>query len=60
MKCISGCCPLFHEVIDYASTDADERANKHLPTAEDLKPNLKILEIQFITSLKKTKNTLPR
>ncbi|QKJ30572.1 transcription antitermination factor NusB [Mucilaginibacter mali] len=46
---------LISEVIDYAANDAEERANKHLPTAEDLKPNLKILENRFITSLKQNK-----
>ncbi len=49
---------LIAEVIDYASTDAEERANKHLPTAEDLKPNLKILNNKFITSLKQNKEYL--
>ncbi len=42
---------LISEVVHYAQTDADERANKHLPTAEDLIPQLKILENRFITSL---------
>lgn len=42
---------LIDEVIQFSSNDAAERANKHLPTAEDLKPNLKILENRFITSL---------
>lgn len=42
---------LIDEVIQYAANDAAERANKHLPTAEDLNPNLKILENRFITSL---------
>lgn len=46
---------LINEVIEYASTDAEDRANKHLPTAEDLKPNLKILENKFITSLQQNK-----
>src|SRR5476651_1922154 len=49
---------LIAEVIDYASMDAEERKNKHLPTAEDLKPNLKILENRFITSLNKNKEYL--
>jgi N utilization substance protein B len=49
---------LISEVIDYASTDAEERSNKHLPTAEDLKPNLKVLENKFITSLKENKEYL--
>jgi N utilization substance protein B len=42
---------LIDEVIQYASNDAAERANKHLPTSEDLNPNLKILENRFIASL---------
>ncbi|MVN92315.1 transcription antitermination factor NusB [Mucilaginibacter aquatilis] len=42
---------LIDEVIQYAANDAQERANKHLPTAEDLNPNLKILENRFIASL---------
>ena len=49
---------LISEVTDYASVDAEDRANKHLPTAEDLKPNLKILENRFITSLKQNKEYL--
>jgi len=49
---------LIAEVIDYASMDAEERKNKHLPTAEDLNPNLKILENRFITSLKQNKEYL--
>lgn len=43
---------LISEVADYAITDAEERANKYLPTAEDLKPNLKITENRFLVSLK--------
>jgi len=42
---------LIDEVIQFSANDAEERANKHLPTAEDLAPNLKILENRFITSL---------
>jgi len=49
---------LISEVIDYASNDAEERKHKHLPTAEDLNPNLKILENRFITSLKQNKEYL--
>jgi len=44
---------LIAEVVSYAEIDAEERKHKHLPTAEDLKPNLKILENRFIASLKK-------
>src|SRR5260370_17922929 len=42
---------LISEVVHYAENDADERKHKHLPTAEDLVPQLKILENRFITSL---------
>lgn len=44
---------LINEVVQYAETDAIGRANKHLPTEADLKPNLKILGNTFITSLNK-------
>ncbi|MGN6640372.1 MAG: transcription antitermination factor NusB [Mucilaginibacter sp.] len=44
---------LISEVAHYADTDATERANKHLPTAEDLAPNLKLLQNRFILSLDK-------
>lgn len=44
---------LISEVAHYADTDATERANKHLPTAEDLAPNLKLLQNRFIHSLDK-------
>jgi N utilization substance protein B len=46
---------LINEVVQYADTDAIGRAAKHLPTAEDLKPNLKILGNTFITSLNHNK-----
>src|ERR1700743_442201 len=44
---------LISEVVSYAEADADERSHKHLPTAEDLNPNLKILSNRFIVSLNK-------
>jgi N utilization substance protein B len=44
---------LIAEVVQYAASDADERAHKHLPTADDLVPKLKILENRFIISLNK-------
>jgi N utilization substance protein B len=44
---------LIDEVVQYASVDAEERANKYLPNESDLKPNLKILENKFIQSLKR-------
>jgi N utilization substance protein B len=46
---------LINEVIQYAANDAAERSNKHLPTAEDLKPNLRILENKFIVTLLENK-----
>ncbi|MBS1533296.1 MAG: transcription antitermination factor NusB [Bacteroidetes bacterium] len=49
---------LIIEVVDYAEIDAQERANKHLPTADDLKPNLKILENRFVQSLKQNSEYL--
>lgn len=49
---------LISEVVEYASADAEERANKHLPTADDLNANVKILGNRFILSLKKNKDYL--
>ncbi len=49
---------LINEVVQYADIDAVGRANKHLPTEADLKPNLKILGNTFITSLNKNKTYL--
>jgi len=49
---------LMNEVAQYADIDATALANKYLPTAEDLKPNLKILGNRFITSLNKNKEYL--
>jgi transcription antitermination protein NusB len=46
---------LISEVIEYATRDAEERAHKHLPTADDLNANLKILSNRFYTSLKQNK-----
>lgn len=42
---------LISEVAGFAETDAKERANKHLPTAEDLNADVKIVSNRFITSL---------
>ncbi|MDO3626127.1 transcription antitermination factor NusB [Mucilaginibacter sp. BT774] len=42
---------LISEVVEYAEADAEERKHKHLPTAEDLNPQLKILTNRFIVSL---------
>ncbi len=44
---------LISEVVQYAENDAEERANKHLPTEADRDPNLKILQNKFIVSLHK-------
>ena len=46
---------LISEVVAYAATDANERANKHLPTAEDLNANLKLLTNRFTLSLGQNK-----
>ncbi|MHA4896416.1 transcription antitermination factor NusB [Pedobacter sp. PWIIR3] len=43
---------LLVEVTEYTGVDAEERANKHLPTAEDLNPNLKLLHNKFAVVLK--------
>src|ERR1700733_3468309 len=49
---------LISEVVAYAENDANDRANKHLPTAEDLNANLKILTNRFALSLKDNKEYL--
>jgi N utilization substance protein B len=49
---------LIDEVIQFSANDAEERANKHLPTADDLAPNLKVLENRFIASLHVNKDYL--
>jgi len=49
---------LISEVVGYAETDATERANKHLPTAEDLNADLKILTNRFVLSLNQNKDFL--
>ena len=46
---------LISEVVAYAETDASDRANKHLPTADDLNANLKILTNRFTISLNENK-----
>jgi N utilization substance protein B len=43
---------LLVDVTEYTANDAIERANKHLPTAEDLNPNQKLLHNKFINVLK--------
>jgi N utilization substance protein B len=49
---------LISEVVAYAATDAQERANKHLPTGDDLNADVKILGNRFILSLQKNKEYL--
>ncbi|MEJ5995579.1 transcription antitermination factor NusB [Pedobacter sp. Du54] len=43
---------LLVDVTEYTAIDAAERANKHLPTAEDLSPNQKLLYNKFAVVLK--------
>jgi len=47
-----GMLSLLVEVTEYTSIDAIERSNKHLPTAEDLNPNMKLLHNKFAVTLK--------
>ncbi|MGZ3755215.1 MAG: transcription antitermination factor NusB [Mucilaginibacter sp.] len=49
---------LISEVVAYAETDANDRANKYLPTADDLNANLKILTNRFTLSLNENKEYL--
>jgi len=49
---------LISEVTAYAENDKEERANKHLPTAEDLNASTKILTNRFVLSLQKNKEFL--
>jgi N utilization substance protein B len=49
---------LISEVIEYTSTDAEERANKHRPTDADKNVNQKILTNRFYTSLQQNKEYL--
>ncbi|MEO6979304.1 MAG: transcription antitermination factor NusB [Mucilaginibacter sp.] len=49
---------LISEVTSYAENDAEERATKHLPTADDLNANLKLLSNRFILSLHQNKDYL--
>jgi len=49
---------LISEIVGYAATDAQERANKFLPTADDLHADVKILSNRFILSLLKNKDFL--
>src|ERR1700754_788151 len=49
---------LISEVANYAANDAEERANKHLPTADDLNADLKILSNRFIVTLNDNRDYL--
>ena len=49
---------LLIEVADYSIIDADERANKHLPSEADLNVNAKLHNNLFIYSLKHNKEYL--
>jgi N utilization substance protein B len=49
---------LISEITGYAANDAQERANKYLPTEDDLHANVKILSNRFILSLQKNKEFL--
>src|SRR6202012_1801535 len=49
---------LISEVVGYAQTDATDRAHKHLPTAEDLNADLKILTNRFVVTLNQNKEFL--
>src|ERR1700710_311946 len=49
---------LISEIVEYADIDKSERANKHLPTAEDLNADTKILTNRFILSLHQNKEYL--
>lgn len=49
---------LINETIEYVSRDAEERANKHRPTAEDLNVNQKILTNRFYLSVLDNKEYL--
>ena len=42
---------LINDVVSYAEIDAIDRANKHLPSHDDLNPNLKVLDNLFIKLL---------
>ncbi|MFN0257004.1 transcription antitermination factor NusB [Pedobacter ureilyticus] len=43
---------LIVDVTEYTANDAIERSNKHLPSAEDLNPNQKLLNNKFVNVLK--------
>ncbi len=45
---------LIVDVTEYTAIDTIERSNKHLPTADDLNPNEKLLHNKFVNVLKHT------
>ncbi|SMC58539.1 NusB antitermination factor [Pedobacter nyackensis] len=47
-----GMLSLLVETTEYTGIDAIERSNKHLPTADDLNPNMKLLNNKFAVTLK--------
>lgn len=47
-----GMLSLLVETTEYTEIDAIERSNKHLPTADDLNPNMKLLNNKFAVTLK--------
>src|ERR1700733_4896039 len=49
---------LISEVVAYTEIDATERANKHLPTADDLNANQKLLSNRFVVNLNQNKEYL--
>ncbi|WP_295712148.1 transcription antitermination protein NusB [Mucilaginibacter sp.] len=49
---------LISEVVNYAANDKEERANKYLPSAEDLNADVKILGNRFILSLNDNRDYL--
>src|SRR5665647_2161718 len=46
------------KVADYVSVDAEERANKYLPSEGDLNANTKLKNNKFITALRKNSEYL--
>jgi len=49
---------LLIEVADYSSISAEERANKHLPSEEDLNASIKLQDNRFISALKQNQEYL--
>ncbi len=53
-----GMLSLLVETTEYTGIDAIERSNKHLPTADDLNPNMKLLNNKFAVTLKQNPDYL--